>query len=344
MITTIPSTGTTSIDVPCRSPPPPTTTTLAMFSSDEDSLYSNPVPPAQDRVIGTGEVIKTEQVSENDAPQAETTGNSISLNSTTDLNRGFLESSQEVPEVVQSLAVPKPNSPRYAHAPGLKEVTPPHPLLNALGSSDEFQTPTTSVKGKNDDGSTSSPDSQPETGTFTKRKACRNIMLLSVSSTDLPGIDDLDPEPLTPTPEVMSNPALEVYEGNSASYLIQSPKGKIMVPRLGVRQASEQENVSNPDVPSTSRGMRNLQTKMKDREARLRIRSASEAYPLAKVSQANTIRENNERASSESTPKRKPLPPRGPGGRFLKKKPGATTDNPNSVGEGNPAQKRSAKQ
>ena len=113
-----------------------------------------------------------------------------------------------------------------------------------------------------------------------------------------------------------------------------------MVPRLEVKQAPGQEIDKNPDLASTSRGMRNLQTKMKDREARLRIRSASEAYPLAKVSQANTTRENNERASSESTPKRRPLPQRGPGGRFLKKKPGATTDKPKSVSEGNIVQKQ----
>ena len=305
----------------------PTVTVVPVGLPEDDSLYSNPVSPSRARNASSGEVIEA------DIPQGETTGNSISISSATELNLGFLESSQEVPEAAQRLAVPKPNSPRYAHAPGLREVTPPHPLLSTLNSSDEFQTPTTSVKGKSNDGSTSSPESQPEISTFTKRKACRNIMLLSVSSTDLPGIDDLDPEPLTPTPETVSNPVLEVHDGSSALYLMESEKGKITVPIIDVKPPSP-VTVSNPDLASTSRGMRNLQTKMKDREARLRIRSASEAYPSAKVSQAKNTREQNERASSESTPKRQKMPPRGPGGRFLKKKTSATTNDPNLVGEG----------
>ena len=146
--------------------------------------------------------------------------------------------------------------------------------------------------------------------------------------------EEEDSEPDTPIAPPSAHHATFAFD-NSA-FLVSSPHGQIPVEQIPMQEAqlaNTEEPVPGPsnsaNLPPTS-AQRDLQTKMRHTRNRTSSHPSDLAYPLSRTAKAKTAlesRENSERAASDAQqvqqapPKAKYQPPRGPNGKFIKRKP-----------------------
>ena len=133
--------------------------------------------------------------------------------------------------------------------------------------------------------------------------------------------------------EPQAHPALQVFNFDTASYLVNSPSGRIMVPRVR-EQSNEPQPGPSRQAPqpltNPSHDQRELQPKMRTSGNRAQSHPPNPAYPSSRVTRAKSVLEMREdaleqanRAQAEKSEKSKSKStshPRGPNGKFLPKK------------------------
>ena len=214
----------------------------------------------------------------------------------------------------QKVLLISPKTPRFVSAPSTPVRPPPHPLIASLESSPEYHSPATS-------------GSPPECGKSVRnrknRTVIRQLILQAEAITNEDDSGEVDSsEAMTPTPQPTACPAYEVFTPDNNMYLAKSPGGNVSIERIAqeeIEESSQEQSTSAkviPGQPSTSTGLRTLQTKAKNKDTRARASSASSIYPQSK--------EDRSKARSKSRPRdeveepKKDMPKRGPNGRFIK--------------------------
>ena len=244
---------------------------------------------------------------------------SLPIDSATELDLAFLgDSHQSNPSFGQSPPVNRnlclsPKTPGYESAPSTPTHPPPHPILSSLESSPEFHSP--------------SPSGSPPARGLELRSR-RNkipIPLLALKMDAMSNIDDSGEvdtsDAVTPTPQATACPAYEVFAPDEAMYLATSPAGSVSIRRISESDTMSRNPTtslaeSHPDLPGPSSGQRNLQTKAKTRDGRLRATSSGAAYPQERVKKAKAAR--NKSKTDDEEDQRKKGARRGPNGRFMK--------------------------
>ena len=240
------------------------------------------------------------------------------IESTTELDLGFLESSpvsEEVRAMFQQTTTPK--VPDVASGPAVTKP-PPHPLLSRNEDSPLFYTPSANLETSLSPlEGIQSPDNSPNENRYRSKSVCRKLVLEPDQNDPiLLSGEESDPE----TPTLQSCTALEVFSDQASGYLVNSPSGRVAVDRITLNEPQTNDDTI-VDQPSTSANLRNLRTKIQDKGNKARSLSSSAVYPQYRVNQANTARERNltQSTSQENIHKPQNLRPRQANGRFAKK-------------------------
>ena len=195
---------------------------------------------------------------------------------------------------------------------------PPHPLIaqnarsdNEYEDAEEEQSPASSPNSPNQ------PPQRMAVGRGHRPINVNIIDLESLSSNDEEGFAQGLSTPLMPVATHRTEDVVFFDENADIrpGYTIQTAEGERTIRRVTDDEDADDEETGANDQPEDQRGAaghHNLRNKMRRANTRSR-EGSSEPYPKSKVNKA--------RQANEETI-RNPVPPRGPGGRFRKKKPG----------------------
>ena len=243
-----------------------------------------------------------------------------SLQSTTEFDVAFLGDSRQS-SLNENQISPRerkgqrlsPKTPGFVSAPSSPARNPPrHPIVDSItiDSSPEYKSP---IWG-------SPPDQIIATRNRRNRIPIDQLVLSMEALADAADGKEADSsDGMTPTPQPASCPAYEAFAPDEDLYLANAPTGSVRIKRVketdtpayGLEPVGQAEQSANQ--PSTSSGLRTLQTKAKTKDQRKRTAASGAAYPQSIVDRAKVAR--NRRQDDDDD---QPTKPRAKDGRFTK--------------------------